>query len=150
VAGTNPSFDAKAFKDGIRFAMKMGAPTNLSDQATFIFPKTTSYPKDTRLDREGRPLDPTVPRTEAVSRPDIQVDCAIEFPLIAGSEEIAVGRFTPTRMTITVFQEDYERIRDAKDVRVGGDLYQVAYHPPPLALFNVGFQQIVVHARDET
>ena len=154
MAGSNPGFDAKAFEGGIRFAMQMGAPVKMENRVTFVFPKTTSYPPGTRLDREGRPLDPRVPRTEAVSRPDIQVDCAVEFEdprlPIGGTQEIAVGRFTPTRLTLTLFETDYELVKEAKDVKVGGDTYVVAYHPPPLALFNVGFQQIVCHARDET
>lgn len=151
MAGTNPAFNATAFEEGIRFAMKMGAPVKMENRVTFVFPRATSYPPGTRLDREGRPLDPTVRRIEAVDRPDIQVDCAVEFGDASGvTKETAVGRFAPTRVTLTLFEVDYERVKDAKEVRVGGDTYVVAYHPPPLALFNVGFQQMICHARDET
>lgn len=154
MAGTNPAFNATAFEQGIRFAMKMGAPVNMSDRATFIFPKTTSYPAGTRLDREGRPLDPNIPRTEAASQPDIQIDCALEFDdarlPIGGTQELPVGRFAPSRITLTCFATDYERVKAAREVRVGNDTYVVAYRPPPLALFNVGIQQIVMYAKDET
>lgn len=150
MAGTNPLFDATAFEEGIRFAMRMGAPINPADRATFRFPRTTTYPEGTRLDREGRPLDPRVVRTEGTTRPDLQVDVAIEYGVPGNTDETPVGRFANGQVTVTLFQADYDQVKDAREIVIGQDTYIVAFHPPPLGLFNVGFQQIVAYAKDET
>lgn len=150
MAGTDPNFDALAAEAGIRFAMQLGAPVKPQDRATFVFAKTLQYPPGTRLDQEGRPLDPRIsPTTEASDRPDVQKDCAIEFSP-ADADEIPVGNFRPTKVTITMFEKDFEDVKDAREIRIGGDRYLVGYRPPPLALFNLGFQQIVAYALDET
>ena len=154
MAGVNPGFDATAFTEGIRFAMEMGAPVTPTDRATFRFPKVTSYPAGTRLDREGRPLNPNIPRTEGTVRPDIQVDVAIEYDAPSNTSgninQTAVGKFPLVGVVLTLFQEDYLIVKDAREVIIGGDTYIVDHRPPPLALFNVGFQQIVLLAKDET
>lgn len=153
MAGVNPNFDATAFEQGIRFAMQMGAPINVTDRATFRFARVSgaaAYPPGTRLDREGRPLDPRVQRLQTSTRADVQVDVAIEFSGSPDTTETPVGKFPAGSVVLTLFQADYERVRDAREVVIGGDEYTVAFRPPPLGLFNVGFQQIVVTPRDET
>lgn len=150
MAGTNPDFDAAAFRSGVRTAMQLGAPVKKSDRVTFIFKTQPSYPPGTRLDQEGRPLDPRIaPIVEASLTGPLQVDCALEFT-DASAEELPVGNFRPTKAVVTVFDTDYERVKNAKEVLIGGDRYIVGYKPPPLALFNVGIHQFVCFAVDET
>lgn len=156
MAGANPSFDAATFRDGILTAMRMGAPPEVSQRATFLFRRGAQrYFRDgeeippPRLDQEGKPLDPTI-RVESVpAREPLQTDCAVEFES-ATADEVPVGNFRPAKVVITLLEEEYEQVQDAIEVRLGGDVYVIGYQRPPMGLFQVGVRQFVAFARDET
>lgn len=148
MAGTNEAFDAGTFRDSIRFAMTMGAPNAVNDRATFIFPKTRTFPTGTSLDSEGEPFDPTIAPV-IVQPPSVQVPIAFEFKKEASPEEVPVGSFRNTRIEITILDEDYETIKEAEEVMLGGDTYLIAYVKPPLGLFDVTIYQMIAYARDE-
>lgn len=148
MAGTNPNFDAAGFRAGIRLAMQMGAPVKESDRVTFVFKETKTY--NVRTDPEGNPLDPFAqPVSTTVPRANTQVDCALEFS-DATADELPVGNFRPTKVVVTVFDTDYEVVKDAKELLIGGDRYLIGYERPPLGLFEVGMHQIVAFAIDES
>ena len=158
MAGTDPRFNKERFEEAVRFAMRMGAPTRPEDRAIFHFRTERVYPSGTRLDQEGKPLNSSV-RAEYV-RPDpiTLEEVAIEFEQ-ATPDELPVGVRIPTRVTITLLEDEYQIIKDraaegseefAHEVEIGGDRYRIAYRPPPVALFDSGVHQIVCYALEES
>lgn len=164
MAGTIPGLDPTVFRDGILQAMLIGEPPNEEDKPKFVVPASgavaysrdgvTLDPASVRLDPQGRPLDPTI----KALRPEPQlvyVPCAVEFTP-ANREELPVGNFRPTKLTVTVLDEDttgtalFDQVKDASDVIAGGDTYMIAYRPPPYGMGPVTIYTMVAFARQET
>ncbi len=57
MAGRNPAFSAKAFRDGIRFVYDMAAPPQEGEQAAFY--KESSLVYTVPVDDDNVPFDPT-------------------------------------------------------------------------------------------
>ena len=158
MAGSDPRFPKERFKEGIRFAMGMGAPVRPEDRATFHFREERVYPEGTRLDQEGKPLNPSI-RAEYVRPDPLTLDhVAIEHER-ATPEELPVGVRIPTRVVITMLEEEYQKIKDraaeggeefAYEVELGGDHYRIGYRPTPMAIFDAGVHQIVCYAMEES
>lgn len=150
----NPDMDK--VRRALRFAMELGAPPETQRQATFIFPGgARSYEKDgvvldtvPRLDRDGRPFDPTIAVITSPGR-EVQVDVAIEITR-ADADEGPVGTFRHTKATVTVLDEQYVLIKGAREMRFNGDKYVFAYEPEGLGLFGMGVNTMIFYARDET
>ena len=158
MAGTDSRFNRARFEDAVRFAMRMGAPTRPEDRATFHFRTKRVYPSGTRLDQEGKPLNPSVSAEYVRPDPLMLEEVAIEFDQ-ATPDELPVGVRIPTRVTITLLDDEYQAIKEraeegneefAYEVEVGGDRYRIAYRTPPLALFDSGVHQLVCHAMEES
>lgn len=150
MAGTDARFNAGQFRDAIRFAMQMGAPNKTQDKATFLFKKTRTWPPGTRLDQEGRPFDPTVTPVLTGKDPVVLDNVAVEFAP-ARPEEVEVGNFRPTKVELTLLDEDWELVKDAIEVSLeGGDRYAISYEKPVNGLFEVDVHTFVAFARDES
>lgn len=147
MAGSDPRFDLAQFNTAIRFAMQMGKPTNAEDQPEFRFPKTISYPPGTAVDEDGIAFDPTIART-TTQPPPVKVDCAFEFS-DATPDELPVGTFRPTKVIITLLEEEYQQVADAEEVVIGGDRYYLSHEHPPLGLFDASIRQLTAYAIDE-
>lgn len=158
MAGTDASFDATAFRDAIQFAMVMGLPQETDERATFLFPATTVYMDmsqatpalvtDPRVDQNGNPLNPNIKRER--TRPDeVQVPVAVEFST-ARMDERPVGSFKDTRVSITVLDKHWPDVKDAVEVKLGGDTYVISYTHPPVGLFEVTIYTMECFARSET
>lgn len=108
MAGQIPGFDPDAFRDGIRFAMDLGAPPDASLQATFVFPKvkTTTGP----VNAQGVPLDPSARATFAPSKPPVKVACGIEYG-DGTTTDTSIGRFSTDKIVVTVLDSEYEQIQ---------------------------------------
>src|SRR5881397_522585 len=95
--GINVAFPAQEFRDGIRFAMEMGTSPDTAKQPLFVFRSAsrtywkagTQLTSTPRLDRDGKPLDPTVKVVESAPVTK-RVDCAVEIER-ADAEELPVG-----------------------------------------------------------
>lgn len=97
----------------------MGLPEEESQRPTFYFDRTVTWED---FDSEDSPWDWTsVPVTEAQPATE-QVVCAYEFfsPLgRQGAFYTEVGEFNPTTMVLTMFEEEWERVRGFSYVTVG-------------------------------
>ena len=138
MAGKQSGFDAKAFRAGITLVMRMGAPIDVNDQATFTFPKQMVYRQQDQgdFDGEGVPFDPSIPVTTVVV-PSVKVPCAVEY-FDAEGVVTDFGLVTPSRATITLLDEDYRKVKECNAVLLGGDRFIYRHTEFPSALFDVG------------
>jgi hypothetical protein len=160
--GISADFDADLFRNATKFAMQMG--TNPDDTRSAVFLKRgvgATYWKDgvqlgstPRLDRDGEPLDPEI---EVRNAPDVEVrvgqgaddvDVAIEVER-ADADELPVGNFRPTKVTVTALDVDYAKIKDCREMIYNGDRYQFGYEPESEGLFEVGVYTMIFYAIDE-
>lgn len=146
MAGTDPGFNATGFRDAIHFAMALGAPPDVGERATFHFPKTLVY--NTPIDGNSTPFDPTATVT-ATEPPTVQVDCAIEYQ-DDENQPTNFGLIAPSRITVTLLDEDYEKVRHCAYVVVGGDRYDYRRTEPPSGLFEVGVYTMHFTSNSET
>lgn len=146
MAGTNRNFDRDAFVQGIHLAMTMGAAPVEENQVTFHFPSTLVYTGP--ADAEDVPFDPDVTVTSSNPEP-VRVPAAVEYYDASGLL-IEPGVAQPTRIRITLLDEDYEQVKDANRVTAGGDTYHYRRTEPPSGLFDVGLFIMHFHAASET
>jgi hypothetical protein len=138
MAGSNPAFDATAFRTAIKSAMAMGAPTSVQERATFRWVTAKTFNID---DPAGRPYDWGQAPATSTTTADVQIDCAVEFTSTSSTTN-AVGQFEKARATITVLDEDYVKIIGADQVILGGDTYVIDFVEPPIGLFEVTIYQV--------
>jgi len=153
MAGSNPGFNQTEFREAIRFAMTMGAPTDTSERVVFHWKRDQTF---TPADSGSRPYDFTAapvtdePGNEDEPDGELTVDCAVEFvPRTAEGTENFVGAFQSPRAIITLLDEDYARISDADWVTINDAYYIIEFAGPPMGMFEVTVYQIFVTARDE-
>ena len=147
MAGTQDGFSASDFRTNIRFAMNMAFPNATAEQPTFKFEKTYTYPVGTKLDADGRPLDASV--SASVSQPsDVTVPVAVEIS-DARPDETPVGTRRKVKAVLTILDEDYDQVKTAHRVLLGGDEYIISHVLPPIGLFDATIYQMVCYAVDE-
>jgi hypothetical protein len=154
--GISADFDGDQFRDSIRFSMQMGISPDGGKQPIFVFRSAsrTYWRGDVqltttpRLDRDGKPLDPTVRVVESPPQTK-RVDCAVEIER-ADAAELPVGNFRPTKATVTLLDQQYEQVKGARELVYNGDRYVYGYEPVGLGLFDVGVNQIIFYAVDES
>jgi len=149
MAGTDPNFSAAEFRDAIRFAMKMGSPGAEEDKATFRWNPSRTF---STADPAGQPYDWTsVPASDSTP-PDVVTDLvAVEFtgrPQASGIT--SMGTFDPSGVTLTILDEDYEDVKTANEVLLGGNTYVIRFHAPPTGLFDATVHTIYAEAVDES
>lgn len=145
MAGTSNSFKPAAFRAAIRSAMTMGAPPEADYQLKFYWnPSRTSA---ATKDGEGIPFDPAAPIT-STTRDPVSVPCAVEY-LDAAGQPSPFGAVVPSKVRVTLLDEDYEVVKTADYVVVGGDRYLRHHEPPSFGLFEAGVHQIVYVAENE-
>lgn len=118
-------FDADGFRTNIRNTMIMGLPVPDNLKPTFYFRTTYSYPEDTVLDPEGKPIDPRVQATATPASPPVQVPCAVEFSPDTTNNEGPVGTFWSDRAMLTVLDTEYTQISNAVEVDLNGKRYLI-------------------------
>lgn len=138
MAGTNSSFSAKEFRTGIRFAMDMGAAPIGSDQASFIFASALTYNQPS--DDENVPFDPASTVTSSTPSP-VHVSCAIQY-FDRDGQPTVFGELVPSRVEITLLDQEYVLVKDAIGVVLGGELFKYGHTEPPTGLFDVGLFKI--------
>lgn len=158
MAGTDRRFPRQRFEESIKFAMRMGSPVRPEDRATFHFKVKRVYPSGTRLDQEGKPLNPSIRAEYVTPDPLVLEEVAVEFEK-ASPDELPVGVRIPTRVVITLLDEQYQAIKAraaegseefAYEVELGQDRYRIGYRPAPMALFDSGVHQLVAYAMEES
>ena len=165
MAGTNPQVNISEVRQAIQFAMRMGSPNRLEDKATFYFRQTrvwrdpsTASPDEPdgevvvspRLDQDGNPFNPDLKLHLEGKAPVVLDEVAVEFA-IARPEELEVGSIRPTRVEITILDEQWRGISDAIEVSLqSGDRYYISYEKPVIGLFEMDVHQLVCYAKDES
>jgi len=157
MAGTNPNFNAAEVRDALQFAMRMGSPNRVQDKATFYFKQTRVW-KDgngdvvlnPRLDQDGNPFDPSLTLELEGNDPVVLDEVAVEFS-IARPEELEVGSIRPTRVELTILDEQWNQIDTAVEVSLqGGSRYYISYEKPVIGLFDMDVHQLVCFAKEES
>lgn len=146
MAGRNPGFNPHEFRNAIRFVYDMAAPPVEDDQVTFYGESTLVYTGS--VDDDSIPFDPasTVVRQPA---PGIRVPCAVEY-FDSQGEPVVFGMVTPSRVAITLLDEDYAAVKGATYVVIAGDRYLYRRTEPPTGLFDVGLHVMHFVAENET
>lgn len=145
MAGKNPDFDAAGFKAGIRQAMTMGLSPDTEAQPEFHFPSTLVY---TGTEHESFPFDPTETVQNQQKAP-VKVNCAVEYFDDSG-QLTNFGITQATHIKILLLDDEYEQVKDADSVVIGGDTYIYRRTQPPSGLFDVGIYEMHFVARQET
>lgn len=126
-------FDPNVFRTNIHFAMQLGLPQKTEDRPTFYFREVRTFPVGTVLDSEGSPLDPRIaPVVEAPS--PVQVPCAVEFAADRTDNESLVGTFRDTKVTLTLLDVDFAKVKEAIEVAIGQVRYNIGFLAPPIGL----------------
>ena len=146
MAGPNSAFDAAAFRTAIQFVYTMAEAPVSGDQIAFYGPSTLVY--SAPVDDEDVPFDPASTVVRVDPQP-IHVPCGVEYFDNQG-QEIAFGFVTPSRLAITLLDEDYQLVKDAIFVVLGGDRYNFRRCEPPSGLFDVGLFTVHYSAENET
>lgn len=125
--------------------MTMGTPPASVDALKFYWNPVTTTPAT--KDGEGVPFDPTATVTRAVSRTTTK-PCAVEY-LDASGQPTPFGSVVPSRVRVTLLDQDYAIVKDANFIVIGGDRYLRHHEPPSYGLFDVGVHQIIYIAENE-
>ena len=162
VPGFQVDFPADQFRNAITFAMQMGLPTlpdgsQDPDKRPIFVPKSTGkkyymggteIPKP-RVDRDGRPLDPTITVVDDQAEPIRDVNCAVEITEV-GANEVPVGNFRPTKATVTVLDIEYPKVANCREMIYNGDRFLYDYEPENNGLFSVGVHTLIFFALGDT
>lgn len=141
-------FNEAQFRDAIKFAMKMGTPEAVNLRPTFRWTTVKTF---TKADSGGKPWTKNATPIATESRPDVQIDCAVEFVTRSTlSGGTAIGDFDTPRAKLTVLDVDYASIEGADQVILGGNTYKVDFVAPPDGLFGVTVYYIHCSAVDES
>lgn len=144
-----PDFPQAEVEAALRSVMDMAAAQDPQQRATFRWTtnRTFAHP-----DRAGKPLSLTATPTNVVSHPDVQVRCIVTFQAGGGNNELftPVAEFDRPRAVIQLLDAEYQQIKDADEVLLGKNLYEIRYTQPPEGLFETTFWYIHVQAKDET
>jgi hypothetical protein len=139
-------FSADTVRAGLRLAMQVGLPVAQGDQPTFYMPISDVTPTEA-VDSEGVPFDPNY-RPAKTSRVTLQVPCAIEYKDSEGTLE-NFGAIVPARVTLTLLDQDYLKVKGFEFVVIGGNRYNYRRTEAPLGLVTVGVYTVHCTSDDE-
>lgn len=141
-------FDADLFRSKIRDTMLMGMPTATPQGAIFRRHEQRTYAVE---DPDRNPYEWGETPTSETTFEDVQVPVAVEFSARpAGSAQTVMGEFDVSRAILTLLDVDYELVKDADEVLLGGNRYRIQFTAPPIGLFSVTVYQIYAQALDES
>lgn len=147
MAGTSRDFNAADFREGIAFAMEMGAAPLEENRLTFHFSSTLVYTGP--VDGENVPFDADADLASSETPDPVTVPCAVKYYDREGLLT-NLGIVQPTRIEVTLLDDDYEQVKEASYVTAGGDRYDYRRTEPPSGLFDVGLFVMHFAARSET
>lgn len=148
VQGGNPGF-ADDFRARIRNAMNMGLPQDVDDQPIFHFADERTFEP---ADVTNHPYDWTTTPTGAAPKADVTVTCAIELKGAVGARgqpRTQMGEFDADEATLYFFEDEWGVVNDFTSVSLGQSVYDRVKRLPPLTIYDVQIEQVVVRARDE-
>lgn len=140
------SFDEAAFTDGILTAMAVGTPPDPADRAVFVFADTTTVAGS--VDDGGVPFDVAATPTRTPGQEIFNVPCAIEYIDVAG-QVADLGILQPTKIKVTLLDEQYELVKGFDHVRIAGDRYYYRKTEPPTGMVTKTVYVIHCAAEDD-
>ncbi len=143
MAGSNPGFNARAFRDAIRFTYNMAATPAAEDQVAFY--KASELVYNVPVDDDNVPFDPTT-TVQRITPAPVRVPCSVEY-IDAEGQPLPFGTLTVSRIKLSLLDEDYAKVRDCAYVVIAGEKYLYRRTEPPSGLFDVGLY--VMHFRSE-
>lgn len=157
--GISVDFPSDDFRNAIRFAMQMGKNPDATRQVIFIKKGTAlTYwlsgvqqdEEDVPRDRDQNPLNPLIEVRRAADV-EVDADCAVEVEPQQAADT-GVGIFRPTRITLTLLDVDYAKVKaaDCRECLYNGDRFVYSYEPESDGLFDVGVYQMVFTAKEDT
>lgn len=151
--GADVGFSGDVFRENIRFAMEMGAPTSTQEQVSFCWKREKTYNPQ---DHGRRPYSfdqATVtdePGNEDIPGGSTTVTCAVEFvPRNSTGTDNQIGAFSAPRVVLTLLDEEYATIEGFDYAIIDGATYEPEFTAPPLGLFDVTVYQVHLTAADE-
>lgn len=152
-------FNEGKFRFAVRGAMQMGMPENDDDKLKWWWRRSRTY---TAPDPAGNPYDWTsTPSSDQPGNPDIAdpdptkdqhltVDYALEFSSRpAGSIQTILGEIDNSRAVVTLFDEDWEKVKTADYCTIDNSTYNIQFAGPAQGLFGVTMHTVYLEAVDE-
>lgn len=140
-------FNADEVRAGLRLAMTVGSPVEVADQPVFYMPTSITGDGAHNLDQAGTPFSPTYRPTRSVPVTK-RVPCAVEYKDTEGVME-AWGNTTPSRITVTLLDQDYAIVKGFAFVVIGGVKYTYRSTQTPVGLISVGIYKVHCSTDDE-
>ncbi len=107
---------------------------------TFVFPAQPSVSGTS--DGEGVPFDPNAPVVYSTAT-SVVVPCGVEYLNTRREEGTPFGAVQPSQIRVTLFDEDYQVVQDARWVELEGERYQYTFDEAPSGLFGVGLHYLI-------
>lgn len=145
MAGKDPNFDARDFRDNIRFVMRMAAPNAVPDQPLFFFPDERVYED---ADSSGNPFDWVSEPVGTPARPSRRVTCLADPYFKETSEEGHVGPFRPGRIMLYFFEKEWAEVKTFSSVKMFGVEYFRQETTMPVTLFDATLHTVQVGVED--
>jgi hypothetical protein len=156
--GLSATFPTADVRNALLFAMQMGKANDSNARLKFIITSSdapTYWQDDVqldsppRLDRDGKPLNPNI---EVRKTPDeeVEVDAAVEVAPALPNELPPIGNFRPSKLTVTLMEQEYDQVKEAREVLYNTDRYVYGSEPEIDGLFDLDFHQIVYFAVEDS
>jgi hypothetical protein len=136
-------FNGDRFRNAIRFVFEM--ETDADQQIMFHFTDVVHFVGPS--DGDAVPFNPAEAITRTTHAP-VTAPCDVEF-VQTSDVSTAFGVVIPTKLQVTLLDEDYETIKDATFATIGGERYIRDYERPSSALFDVALHIITFVAENE-
>lgn len=127
------SFDGDRFKSMIREVRTMATPNKQPERVIFHWEKNRQF--NIQTDRSGVPYSKNVKPVADNTPEPVEVLCSVTYVDRAPSIE-SVGNFDTPRAVLEMFSEEFDQIRGASYVYLGGSKYNIDYATVE-ALFDV-------------
>jgi len=148
-------FDEAAFRTAIRETMRMGMPEDDDHKLKWFWKRDQTF---ARPDPAGNtydwsaPANPDLPGNPTGDPDDdgLIVDYAFDFNYTgAGGQMTPLGPVDPAKMTVTLFDVDYDQIKTADYAKIGTTRYIIRFEASPYALFGVTMHDVILEAEDQ-
>lgn len=138
------TFPAARFRDAIRGVWEMGATPD-EQPVTFCWNPVTTY--DGPVDSHGIAYDPHARPTVKAVKP-VVIPCGVEYVQVGG-DATDFGEIVPSRIKITMFDQEYQVIKSSDYVSLENEKYIYHHDEPPFGLFQVGLHILVYEAEND-
>jgi hypothetical protein len=140
MAGTNPAFDAAAFRTAIKATFQMALP---DPGPAFHWNPAPDAAATYSRDSSGVPFNPTAVESFTVLKTSV-VGLSVGLECFDAQDILTpFGLLPPSKIVITVFDDDHAQIHDADYLLLAGERYNYRHTMPPTALFNVSQYRMV-------